>query len=220
MSGYNCEEPELSLKVLEVQGLKHDGAHAFDVSFMRQSRISRHIDGLGSFKRVNYSVTFRLTPNRVLDDAFWDSVAHVSIYHERLLTSDKLVGECTIPIRLAKTAGISQWFGIRYKGEERGSLKLHLEFRNMPQRPASITVARKLGSDTAVDSQTWRASGGPRTHHSDAEPINPEIIDLLGIGKTPETKVKRVSFASDKDSRQTSLGTPPSVPKVATDWPQ
>lgn len=132
--------PELRVTVLELRDLKHNGGHSVEVGFQGQSSRSPFIDGYGAFKSVHFSNIFPLTNSQALSRDFWSNVTlFVTITHQRLIASDKVVGECAIPITQAREADMVGWFALRYKGMTRGHVKLEIYTKNVPRPALSAT---------------------------------------------------------------------------------
>ena len=132
--------PEIRVTVLEVRDLKHNGGHSVEVSFQGQSSRSPFIDGYGAFKAIHFSNIFPLTNTQALSREFWStSTLYITITHQRLITADKVVGECSIPIASAREADMVGWFPLRYKGTNRGHVKLEIYTKNVPRPAISAT---------------------------------------------------------------------------------
>lgn len=132
--------PELRVTVLELRDLKHNGGHSVEVNFQGQSSRSPFIDGYGAFKSIQFSNIFPLTNSQAISRDFWSNgTLFLTITHQRLITSDKIVGECAIPIAAAREADMVGWFPLRYKGTTRGHVKLEIFTKNVPRPALSAT---------------------------------------------------------------------------------
>jgi hypothetical protein len=132
--------PELRVTVLELRDLKHNGGHSVEVGFQGESSRSPFIDGYGAFKSVQFSNIFPLTNSQALSREFWlKNTLFLTITHQRLISSDKVVGECAIPITQAREAEMVGWFPLRYKGMTRGHVKLEIYTKNVPRPALSAT---------------------------------------------------------------------------------
>lgn len=224
--------PTLVVTLVEVRGLKHDGSHSVELSLLGHGKKSPFIEGPGNFKSLNYGVSFKLSEEKTLSNSFWNSsMLYVTVIHERTFTPDKVVGECWIPISVARSGPSSTWYALRYKGAQRGSIKVSLIPRHVAAPAASATV---LPSDSARVREIFQSRKLPESAPelravSPSPPI--ETRDLLGLvdPMTPSRRSRKtVSFSMDsesrgRDSRQTSMSTPTSSSQgvfVASDWPQ
>lgn len=232
MSSSTSSSPALVVTLVEVRGLKHDGTHSFELSLLGHGKQSPFTEGPGNFKSLNYSVSFKMSEEKTLSNSFWtSSMLYVTVLHQRMFTPDKVVGECSIPISVARSGPSSTWYALRYKGEQRGSIKVSLIPRHIAPPAASATV---LPSDSSRVREIFQSRKLPESAPelgavSPSPPI--ETRDLLGLGDpmTPSRRPrKKVSFSMesesrDRDSRQTSMSTPTSSIQgvfVASDWPQ
>jgi len=132
--------PELRVTVLELRDLKHNGGHSVEVNFHGQLSRSPFVDGYGAFKAIHFSNIFPLSNSQAISRDFWStSTVYITITHQRLITSDKVVGECSIPIASAREGDMVGWFPLRYKGMNRGHVKLEIYTKNVPRPALSAT---------------------------------------------------------------------------------
>ena len=138
--------PEIEVEVLELRDLKHNGGHKVEVTFLGKTSRSQFIDGYGSFKPIRFSTSFPLTETQALSSQFWElNNIYITVIHERLLTEDKIVGDSSVPIKGARDrstiAGHGDWIHLRYKGENRGSVKVRIiPNKDVPTPAISATV--------------------------------------------------------------------------------
>ena len=151
MTGRNNVRAYLEVNVLEVNGLKHNGGHAFEVSFISDTRRSVFIDGFGSWKTVGYSTRFDShSPNLANQNI------RISVFHERMLTEPKNVGGCVIPADLASSGEVLGWFPLQYKGTPRGAVKVSIKAVNLAPPAASATVPLDSATRKRILSQRLR----------------------------------------------------------------
>lgn len=132
--------PELRVTVVELRDLKHNGGHSVEVGFHGPSSRSPFIDGYGAFKAAHFTSIFPLTNSQALSKDFWStSSVYIAVSHQRLITSDKIVGECAIPIASAREGEMTGWFPLKYKGTNRGFVKLEIYTKNVPRPALSAT---------------------------------------------------------------------------------
>ena len=141
MPNVSHTEPHICVSVLELRDLKHSGRHSVILEFRGKVSQSGSIEGFGSFKRVEFSSTFKLPTPLAANQAFWDEHSiRISVLHERFLFDDKVVGECEVPICGARMEEMKDWFPLWYKGGQRGAVKISVLARNVAVPAASATV--------------------------------------------------------------------------------
>ena len=232
--------PALTVVVQEAQELKHDGNHFVEVTFQGRSTQSDFVDGYGSFKSIDYSTRFPISSADALSPQFWSSgMLYITVVHERMLTSNKVVGECAIAIGGARTGPINGWYPLRYKGQDRGALRVRISPNNVPSPAASATVPSPYVQTPPVQQEdvdiqeailrdiresrisTESASLEEAPLHSTSSMPTPpspptpdavevvETVDLLGLGSEPASEPPAIPSPP-----------PPAAPPVSTDWPK
>ena len=145
MTNYIRSTPELAVSVHELSGLKHNGNHSVRITLCSDTRQSSFFDGYGSWKPIEFSAHFSLIAG--VSPNWLESLAlKLEVIHERILTEDKVVGECVISLGTMRNGPMSGWFPLMYQGSSRGKVKLAIKASHMPSPAASATVP--LDSDT------------------------------------------------------------------------
>jgi hypothetical protein len=168
--------PEIDVEILELRDLKHNGGHRVEVTFLGKTSKSQFIDGYGAFKPVRFFTSFPLTESQAIGTKFWElNKVYISVIHERMLMEDKLVGECAVSISGARNRASSlhgEWVHLRYKGENRGSIKVRIMANKDVPTPAISATVSPVPSMVLLD----------RRGHKESEPLVTSSI-------TPSSKV-------------------------------
>ena len=139
--------PELEVEVHELRDLKHNGGHQVQVEFLGRTCRSQFIDGYGSFKPIHFFASFPLTESQAISSDFWNSNSiYITIIHQRTFTDDKIVGDCVVGLRdfrqNRKSSSQGVWVNLRYKGENRGAIKIRISGnKDVPTPAISATVS-------------------------------------------------------------------------------
>lgn len=175
--------PRLRISIRNLYNLKHDGNHCVRVGYKGKYSESAFREGSGRHKPIHYTTDITLSDVEALDDGTWDwGSINVQVIHERLFGSDKMVGECFIPLSRVRSGRVSDLLPLLYKGHERGSIELSVEVDDLPVKPASVTVPLDPGYRERVlrireSSSRSISPKSPKSHRHDKNLHLPSVSD-------------------------------------------